>query len=200
MTRDELIAFQVAHHDWTGARLIGDGDLGPKTRWALAIAAQDPRRQAIVARASACVGIVEVGVNRGREPDEWNERAGAELGSPYCASFASWCISVAGLREVKEAGAVALGRMFPPTDAPRPGDLGWFRTGPWQGHIGPYIGGNAKFAALIEGNHRNGVRVVRRRRDQLSFARTVNDFAAGARDAPLPPDLPLVLVTMEGTR
>lgn len=201
MTRDELIAWQVAHHDWEGERLEGDGVLGPRTRWALAIAALDPRRQAIVSRAGACVGIVEVGENRGREIDAWNERVGAALGSPYCAAFASWCISVPGLPSVKEKGAQALGRLFPATRAPLPGDLGWFRTGKWQGHIGPYIGGDAEFAALIEGNHRNGVRVVQRRRDQLEFSRVVDDFAMGANDAPLPPDLPLVLVAgMEGTR
>lgn len=199
MTRDQLVAFQAAHHDWTGERLLDDGVLGPKTRWALAIAALDPRRQAIIARAAACVGIVELDGNRGREIDEWNERAGARLGSSWCASFASWCISVAGLPEVKEAGAQALGKRFPATRSPRPGDLGWFRTGKWEGHIGPYIGGDADFAALIEGNSGNGVRVVRRRRDLLEFSRVVRDFAP-APDAPLPPRLPLVPVVLWGTR
>ncbi len=200
MTRDEVVAFQRAHHDWEGKRLLDDGNVGPKTRWALAIAALDPRRQAIVARAGACVGIVELaGDNHGPEIDGWNQRAGAPLGSPWCASFASWCISVAGLLEVRQPSATVLGRMFPVTGSPRPGDLGWFRTGPWQGHIGPYIGGDAQFAALIEGNSGNRVRVVMRRREQLSFARTVNDFAP-ASDAPLPPSLPLVPTNMEGTR
>lgn len=199
MTKDEIIAFQEKSYDWNGDRLKPDGDAGPRTRWALAIAKLDPRRQAIVGRATACVGIREQGTNRGPDIDAWVERCGAPLGSPWCASFASWCISVAGLPMTKQAGAQALGKSLPPTRAPLPGDIMWFKTGPWQGHVGICIGGDLEHAAVVEGNSANMVRVVRRRRGEVSFSRVVNDFAPG-QDAPIPPGLPLVIVESEGTR
>lgn len=199
MNQDELKAFQAKSYDWEGERLKPDGVQGPKTRWALAIAKLDPRRQAIVARATACVGIREVGTNRGPDIDAWLERCGAPLGSAWCAAFASWCISVAGLPIVKQAGAQALGKSLPPTLSPLPGDLMWFKTGAWQGHVGICIGGDLDHVAAVEGNSANMVRVTRRRRGEVLFSRVVNDFGP-AQDAPLPTGLTLVVVEPEGTR
>src|SRR5690606_26408283 len=91
-------------------------------------------RQDIVSRACAYVGMREVppSGNRGLEIDAWLERCGAPIGSPWCAAFASWCLSVPGQRKWTQAGAQALGKSMRATDRPLPGDVMWFPTGPWQ--------------------------------------------------------------------
>lgn len=197
MTHDEIKQFQRTHADWEGKPLVVDGDPGPKTEWALAISKLDVRRQLIVARATSKVGLHELDSNRGPEIDEWLERCKVARGSSWCAAFASWCLSVSGMPDVRQAGAQALGKKFPVTYAPLPGDVSWFPTGKWEGHIGIFIGGDVVQAAVIEGNSANMVRPVRRLRRDVSFG-SVLDSEAGA--APVPPGLVLVPVASVGTR
>lgn len=196
MTPDEVRAFQRGRHDWEGKRLVVDGDLGPRTRWAFAISCLDPRRQAIVANACGFVGLVERATNRGPEIDSWNERCGAPLGSPWCASFTSWCISVPGLPSVREASAQALGRALRPSQLILPGDVMWFATGSWQGHCGIIIGTGPGELAVVEGNHQNRVALVRRR---MADVRCMTPLPV-ADLADIPPGLPLVPVQREDTR
>lgn len=201
MTEDEIRRFQESHYDWEGERLEPDGVLGPRTRWALAIARLDPRRQAIVARATACVGVTERGgTNRSKDIDAWLERCGAPLGSAWCAAFASWCISVAGLPTVKQAGAQALGRSMLATRAPVPGDVIWFKTGVWTGHCGIVVGVGPDEVATVEGNQRNAVRCLRRIRAEVNFARVVDVPTPPGLVVEIPPGLELVHVQSEGTR
>ena len=202
MTSEEIRAFQAGpngrgRYDWEGKPLAVDGALGSRTQWALAISQLDPRRQAIVERACAFVGLVERPTNRGPDIDSWLERCGAPLGSPWCAAFASWCISVTGLPLVREASAQRLGKALHGTRYPEPGDVMWFRTGPATGHCGIVIGVGPTKVATVEGNQNNGVRVVLRPREQVEFAKP---FAWEPMGAPLPPNLPLVVATFEGTR
>lgn len=200
MTPEQIREFQMRPaYDWNGDLLKVDGLKGPRTDWAIAVSRLDPRRQAIVARATAFVGTREQGTNRGHDIDAWLERCGAPLGSAWCAAFASWCISVAGMPLVREAGAQRLGKSVPETRSPLPGDLVWFKTGTWTGHIGIYVGGDLQEAAVVEGNSSNMVRVVRRRRGEVNFGRVLERVGLET-DAPMPPGLPLVLVTSEGTR
>lgn len=199
MTPDQIREFQGKNYDCVGDRLKADGVIGPKTAWALAIASLDPRRQAIVIRACACVGIAETGgSNRGHDVEAWLERAGALPGDPWCASFASWCISVAGLPIVRQAGAQALGKMFPPAPSPSPGDVMWFPTGSWTGHCGIVVGVGADEVATVEGNNDNAVRCVRRLRNDVRFSRAALEATLGS--APVPPGLTLCRVRSEGTR
>lgn len=197
MTKDEIKEFQKTHTDWEGKPLTVDGALGPRTEWAIAISKLDVRRQLVVQRACSKVGLHEHDTNRGPEIDAWLERCHAPLGSAWCASFASWCLSVPGMPEVKQAGAQALGKKFSVTYAPLPGDVSWFPTGTWEGHIGIYIGGDVVQAAVVEGNSANMVRAVRRLRRDVSFG-SILDSEAGA--APVPPGLELVPVAGIGTR
>jgi hypothetical protein len=199
VTPEDIRTFQAGpggngRYDWEGKRLAVDGDLGPRTRWALAMARLDPRRQAIVERAGAFVGLIERATNRGPDIDTWLERCGAPLGSPWCAAFASWCLSVHGMPLVREAGAQALGRGFPATACPEPGDVMWFPTGAVTGHCGIVIGVGPIDVATIEGNQDNAVRVVRRARNQVRFASVIDGSVA------VPPGLALVMVQHEGTR
>jgi hypothetical protein len=196
MTEDEIRQFQQSHDDWEGKQLVVDGVLGPRTRWAVAISRLDPRRQAIVANACGFVGLVEHGTNRGTEIDTWLERCGAPLGSPWCAAFASWCISVPGLPSVREAGAQALGRALRPSTIILPGDVMWFATGAWQGHCGIVIGTGPGELAAVEGNHQNRVAIVRR---EMRSVRVVTPLPVEEL-ADIPPGLPLVPVRAEGTR
>jgi hypothetical protein len=196
VTKDQIIEFQRGRFDWEGKPLVVDGALGPRTRWALAISRLDTRRQAIVANACGFVGLRERSTNRGPDIDTWLERCGAELGSPWCAAFASWCISVPGLPSVREAGAQALGRSMRPTTLILPGDVMWFPTGTWTGHCGIVIGTGPGELAVVEGNHENRVALVRRR---MADVRVVTPLPVEEL-AEIPPGLPLVPVQREGTR
>ncbi len=146
------------------------------------------------------MGIQEAGgANRGQDVEAWLTRAGAVPGDPWCASFASWCISVAGLPIVRQAGAQALGKRFPAvTGSVSPGDVMWFPTGPWQGHCGIVVGVGVEHVATVEGNNNNAVRIVRRVRDDVSFSSPAHEAPPGP--APVPDGLPLMPAHTEGTR
>lgn len=197
MRPDELRAFQSSHTDWEGRRLLVDGVLGQKTQWALDLARLEPWRQAIVARACSMVGEHESGGdNRGITIDTWNRRAGAPLGSPWCAAFASWCISVEGLPEVCEASALALGRRLRETTLILPGDVMWFATGASTGHCGIVIGLGVGEVACVEGNHGNRVALCRRSTTQVRIAPPLPVQSLPG----IPPGLALAAVSIEGTR
>lgn len=196
MRPDEIRAFQSSHTDWEGKRLELTG-MGPRTQWALDVARLEPLRQAIIARACSCVGEHESEApNRGVTIDTWNRRAGAPLGSPWCAAFASWCISVDGLPEVCEASALALGRRLREVTLVLPGDVMWFPTSPTSGHCGIVIGLGPGEVATVEGNHGNRVALCRRSLSEVKIATPlpVQTFPA------IPPGLTLAPAVYEGTR
>lgn len=196
MTPLEIREFQSTHFDWEGKRLELTGP-GPRTQWALDVSYLDRRRQAIIERACGQVGLSESeGDNRAFRIDAWNRRAGAPLGSPWCASFASWCISVDGLPDVCEASALALGRRLRETTLILPGDVMWFATGASAGHCGIVIGIGPGEVACVEGNHGNRVALCRRSLSQVKIATPlpVQTFPA------IPPGLPLAAAAYEGTR
>lgn len=201
MSPDQIRAFQDRpSYDWLGMRLKPDGILGPKTRWALAVAELDPRRQAIVENACGFVGLTERETNRHPDIDAWLQRCGAPLGSPWCAAFASWCISVNGLKNVRVASAQKLGQLHTrATTRPVPGDVMWFPTGEWTGHCGIVVGVGLDAVATVEGNQDNAVRLVRRLRSQVRFGDVLNRSEVFG-EVPVPPGLPLVPVRAEGTR
>lgn len=150
-----------------------DGIAGPKTLWAMACSELDVPRRASIRRVCSKVGTVELPGNRGLPIDEWNQRCGVAMGSPWCAAFVSWAISIEPFLDVRIAGAMRLGYKFPLVPAgqlARAGDLFFFDTdGPAgdKGHIGELISDeeDGEFA-VGEGNSRNAVRVVRRLRSE----------------------------------
>lgn len=196
MTPSEIGEFQQTHFDWHNRPLKVDGDLGPKTEWALAISRLDPRRQEIVKRACSGIGVTERTPNSGPQIDHWLKRCGAAPGQPWCAAFASWCVSVPGLPERKLAGAQALGKSLRGTTLVLPGDVMWFPTGDWEGHCGIVIGTGPGELAVVEGNQANAVRLVRRLSKDVNIS---TPFPIEAFPG-MPPDLPLIPVQREGTR
>lgn len=196
MTEDEIRDFQVAHTDWEGKALVVDGDMGPRTEWALAMSCLDPRRQAIVEKACRHVGAFEAGTNRSSLIDGLNTRSGLPLGSPWCASFASWCLSVEGAPEIREGSALALGRLLRSVSLIQPADVMWFPTGTSTGHCGIVIGLGPGEVACVEGNHQNGVRLTRRATGGVRFGTSLPVQVWPG----IPPRLELAPVTFEGTR
>jgi len=166
---EDVVKFQSTRKDWKGEWLTPDGIVGPKTIWAWQIAQLEPWRQDVVARACSRVGIREFFDNAGTEIEEWQKRAGAKRGDPWCACFASWCISVAGLPDVRMAGAQALGKSLYVAADPLPGDVLWFPTGSWQGHCGIVIASAGAETASVEGNLDNQVGITRRRKDSCRY-------------------------------
>jgi hypothetical protein len=198
MSNHWIREFQATHHDWLGKPLNVDGVIGPKTRWALDIARLEPWRQEIVARVCSCItaNAEPDGANRGPGPDAWNRRSGAALGSPYCASGASWAISVPGLPDVREASGQQLLRVLRRTTMPLPGDVGGAPTGPHSWHVGVVIAQGPGEVAMVEFNHGNRVAVVRRATQGLEFGTNIPILGVPG----IPPGLPLVPWSYEGTR
>lgn len=197
MTHAEIEDFQAAHADWEGKALVVDGDLGPRTEWALAMSCLDPRRQAIVQKACSCVGLIETeSPNRGGRIDAWNVRSGIAKGSPWCASFASWCLSVEGAPEIREGSALALGRLLRSVSLIQPADTMWFPTGTSTGHCGIVIGLGPGEVACVEGNHQNGVRLTRRATGGVRFGTSLHVQVWPG----IPSGLELAAVTFDGTR
>lgn len=218
MTKDQIAKFQSTERivdgvlgpprDWRGQPLVVDGDLGQRTRWALAISRLDPRRQAIVQRACSKVGQKETIENRGPWPDFVLRRCDVNVpedesvptpDNAWCAAHASWCMSVDGLPERKEAGARDLAGSMRPTTLVLPGDFGWYPTGApgsWTAHIFPIIGTGPSLVACADGNFRNCCGLWLRRTHEV---RIVTPFPV--EELPeCPPGLPLVPVRAEGTR
>jgi len=160
-------------------------------------------RNEIVERAFTHLGHQEERENDSLLIRAWLRRCGVTAPAPWCAAFASWCIedSATG-RPVALAGAVALGRLFSVTLEPQPGDLMWFRTGDWTGHVGIVVAVRDFEVLCIEGNSRNMVRLVRRRRSDVNFSRTrAERWENSLEGDPLHwRDAPLVVVEKEGTR
>ncbi len=144
-------SYQLAHG------LAADGVVGPRTRAALSGAGASQRFTArgwrwdstavppslveVVRAAVGWIGVAEdpPGSNRGALIDQWNEAAGVDPGSPWCASFASECLQRAdGLSLPRLASALkwkkwasARGRLV---DTAQPGDLGLILRGV-RGHV-----------------------------------------------------------------
>jgi hypothetical protein len=183
-----------------------DGQLGPKTRWALAIADLPRHRRDIVQVACSQVGVEETppGSNRGVAIDGYLRPTGLSA-VPWCAAFVSWVLREAGALEglkYTASAAQCLRQLRPAVHGPLPGDVfGWVNPD-GTGHVGFVIGDDGTPAGAVitcEGNSRHGVRVNCRPRDGLSF---------GAVPQPLvlvgaivdDPRVPLVARSFEGTR
>lgn len=168
-------------------------------------------REQIIERARVHVGHREVSPNRSPLIDAWLRRCGLGPGYPWCAAFASWCVEHRVIGEYPDAepavvacaGALKLGRMFPATDAPQPGDLMYFATdAKGAGHVGVVVGVAEEDVLCIEGNSANQIRYVQRVRSEVQFSRTRDETWAGdlIGDRALWVRAPVVHVSYEGTR
>ncbi len=203
MTPAEVQAFQRSHFNHLGKPLRVDGAVGPQTEWALDFATLCRARREIVSAAQAYIGLAEDPPGSNGDPkgviQAWLSRCWASPGDPWCAAFASWCITQgtrgSGAAACRQAGARLLGGMFPATTQPTAGDIFWYPTGAGRGHTGLVIGVSAFEVMTIEGNCANAVRCARRDRAGLQFARTVEDVSG------TPPGVvPSVLPAPGGTR
>jgi uncharacterized protein (TIGR02594 family) len=183
-----------------------DGQLGPKTRWALAIADLPRHRRDIVQVACSQVGVEETppGSNRGVAIDGYLRSTGLSA-VPWCAAFVSWVLREAGCEGKYTASAAqCLRQLRPAVSGPLPGDVfGWVNPD-GTGHVGFVIGDDAPVStsgAVItcEGNSRHGVRVNCRPRDGLSFGVVPQPLVLVGAIVD-DPKVPLVARSFEGTR
>jgi hypothetical protein len=179
MTPEAVGLYQASHKNHLGQPLRVDGVLGPETQWALDFETICEARRTIIERAWQYLGLAEDPPGSNDDPLKlirtWLGRCGAAPGDPWCAAFASHCLSAGTPRLVRCAGAQALGGLFPPTAEPRPADIFWFPTGRIHGHVGLVLGVGAAEVMTIEGNCANMVRCVRRDAAGLRFSRTIED-------------------------
>lgn len=99
------------------------------------------------------------------------------------------------------AGALKLGRSFPATLSPQPGDLMYFPTGKGAGHIGIVVAVSATEALCIEGNRNNRIAFTRRLRSDVLFSRTRSeDWVAPSSWVVAAVAAPLVRADRDGTR
>lgn len=181
MTPDALRSFQLGHTDHLGRPLKPDGLQGPLTEWALDFDTLCAGRESIVREAQKFIGLKEDPPGSNSDPGGiirmWLVRCNAKPGDPWCAAFASFCLSAGVPKQLRIAGAQALGKHFPATTQPVTGDVFWYPTGPVKGHVGLVLGVAADEVMTLEGNCNNAVRVVRRVRAELRFSRTVEDVS-----------------------
>ena len=174
MTPAAVLEFQEKHTNHLGRALRRDSVLGPETEWSRAFDTCCTKRRAIVRVAQAFIGLEEFPLGSNTDPAgtirDWLVNVGAHARDPWCAAFASHCLGT-----VRVAGAQALGRHFPVTNEPYPGDVLWFPTDAIHGHCGLVIGVSASEVMSIEGNCQNAVRCVRRPRASVRFSRTIAD-------------------------
>lgn len=109
--------------------------------------------------------VREIRPNRHPMIDLWNRFVRAPLGSPYCASFVSWCLSRAGARfpRVRSAWSQAfrIAQSLPPyRHAARPGTILVWRRGSsgWQGHVGFALELRGDTLVTVEANTSPGER------------------------------------------
>jgi hypothetical protein len=185
MTPDQVRAFQeTPHRNHLGKLLRVDGDLGPQTRWALAVEAMPPRRRKTTLRACSTVGLAENPVGSNDEPTgtiaRWQKAANAPPRSPWCASGLSEWLELAR----RYASAQAIGKAFPECE-PAAGVIGWYPTGLWEGHCWWVIGYDPLTSTVmdVEANCNNAVRCVRRDARLCRFS----DPFAGPRGEPILP-------------
>lgn len=172
MTPGEVRAFQLRNGNHLGRPLAADGIVGPETAWALAFVTLDPERRRVVREAQQWLGLAEEppgsNTDRGGVITAWLQRSGAKPGDPWCAAAVSrW------LGTVMIAGAQRLGKHFPATALPLPGDVFWYPTTGGRGHCGIVTGVSTLEVMTIEGNLRHAVRSVRRPRAGLFFSRAI---------------------------
>lgn len=174
MTPEAVRQFQAKHLNHLGRPLKADGVTGPQTEWALDFDTLSTTRRAIVRVAQAFLGLEEDPIGSNTDPAgtirDWLLNVGAKAGDPWCAAFASHCLGT-----VRIGGAQALGRRFPATTSPFPGDVLWFPTDVIHGHCGIVVGLSGSEVMSIEGNCQNAVRCVRRERGKVRFARVVDE-------------------------
>ncbi len=173
MTPNQIGAFQTTGRDWEGKALGLDQVLGPRTKWALAIADLPRYRRRIVELACARVGTRETpdGSNSGPEIDAWLTDAGAHSGLPWCAAFVHAVLAQAWVEPKRTASARECLEQFDRISDPKPGDLfGWVNAD-GTGHVGFVIGFTAEGVATVEGNSNDGVRVCSRSMVGLQFRR-----------------------------
>lgn len=179
MTPEAIREFQRSHADHYGRALVPDGVRGPRTEWAEDFASLCAARRTIVREAQRYLGLQEDPPGSNSDPGgfirTWLARCYAQAAEPWCAAFASMCLSAGLSQQIRVAGAQNLGKKFPATTHPLAGDLMWFPTGPVRGHVGIVIGVSPTETMTIEGNCANAVRCVRRNRAELRFSRTVED-------------------------
>jgi hypothetical protein len=173
---EQVKAFQRLHFNHLGLPLLVDGIPGPETQWALALETIHPLRKEICLRACASVDQVEEfpsGSNRNPWIDMVNRRCGVPVGSRWCASAASFWISVEGVSEVKQASVIGLSRALVRVTEPQPGDV-WVILKNGVSHCGVPIGFGPGEVMSVEGNENNGVHVTLRGHSEItSFHRTV---------------------------
>jgi hypothetical protein len=199
MTPEQVEEFQRAHTNHLGQPLVVDGSPGPQTRWAMAFATLCQARRMIVTTAQSYIGLAEDPPGSNSDPEDlianWLGRCGAPLVAPWCAAFACSCLANGVSLPVRVAGAQALGKRFPATVSPFPGDVMWFPTTAGYGHCGVVVGVAPLEVLTIEGNCANAVRCVRRSRAELRFSRTVDDVTGTC-----PGIVPTVPPPPKGTR
>jgi len=167
-------------------------------------------RHDIVGRACIHVGHRETAENDSPLIRAWLRRCGVIAPAPWCAAFASWCIEEylperggsVSPQPVAIAGALTLGRLFPETLDPQPGDLMFFATSGVHGHCGIVVSVGDTEVLCVEGNSANSVRYVRRLRSEVRFSSTRRRTDPALHTEPGDPwtDAPLVHVSYAGTR
>lgn len=174
MNKQQIERFQSYSIDWNGEPLDTDGDIGPKTQWAMDLRSCGWTRENVVKTALDYVGVAEdpIGSNRSTQIDEFAKPSGLE-GIKWCCAFVSYI-----MRKCEVPWPVYYTSVFTMASQlkdritllnPLPGDLFFFTRTDGSGHTGIVTGVSDKEIMTVEGNLKNAVRPGRRDRSKVKF-------------------------------
>ncbi len=196
--QDDAPGYAQPPTDWSGALLKADGDLGPRTEWALAMADLPRLRREVGRVAIGELGEAETSENDSPRIRVYKAPIGGKPGEAWCAYGVSYV-----LRQAHVPGSIYTGshrtclHQFPLTDTPLPWDLFGWTNADGTGHVG-FVAGYAPEPGqyvTLEFNSANRVRLCRRPREGLTFSRLPTPAFV-----PTILGAPLVLRAKEGTR
>jgi hypothetical protein len=182
VTPVDIAGFQRLHVGPDGQKLRADGDLGPRTQWAMDIEALPGWRQDIVLMGLRHVNVKETSRNRGPEIDAWLRACKVDpednVDDPWCAAFASMCLRAGGI-EAREASVARLAKLFVEVASPLPGDLCCLHRADGTGHVDIVTGNGVGVVSVVGGNVGNAVRAGLRMKAGRKF------YRAGSTGSPL---------------
>ncbi len=172
-TQSALAAWQTEHFDCFGRSLKPDGVLGPLTIWSLCFESIPFERRAGIWRGLQFLkrGLKEVPAGSNDDPnhviDGFLAFAGVVNPASWCASAVSDCLNL----EKRYAVAQELGRAFPLVNEAACGDVFWYPTDGWRGHVTIILGSDDEQVMVWNPNHNNMLTITRYMRKQGFISR-----------------------------
>ena len=92
--------------------------------------------------------------------------------TPWCAAFANWVLMQSGIARTESAAALSFAKWGVKTAKPKYGDIVVFDHGHGRGHVGFFMGTDAKNVSVLGGNQNNQVNITKFAASRVAHYRT----------------------------